>query len=182
MKLQMPSRYSSMAIGLHWTIATLIIVNLVLGITHDSFAKASVPTVMGIHKSIGFSVLALSVFRLGWRAGHPAPPPPAAMPGWQVLLARATHILFYVAMIALPLTGWLMSSASPLRFPLQYFWLFNLPFLPVEQSKAAAGFWSETHEILGFSAIGLLVLHVLGALKHHYFDKDDVLSRMLPGR
>lgn len=174
------SRYSAIAILLHWAIAALIIVNLALGIGHDAFGRASMPTVMGIHKSIGFTVLVLSLARLAWRLAHPAPALPAAMPGWQVVLARATHIFFYVAIIALPLTGWLMSSASPLRFPLEFFGLFPIPYLPVPQSREAAGGWGQAHELLGFATIGVLLLHVAGALKHHFVDRDDVLVRMLP--
>lgn len=174
------SRYSSVAIGLHWSIAALIIVNLTLGIGHDAFGKASVRTVMDVHKSIGLTVLALSLIRLGWRLGHPVPPLPVTVPGWQVLAMKTTHYFMYLAMIALPLSGWLMSSAFEKRMPLKFFWLFEVPFLPVKQGKAAMGLWHETHEILGFSMIAVLILHVLAALKHHLIDKDDVFVRMLP--
>lgn len=174
------SRYSAGAIFLHWTIAALIIVNLVLGLGHESLSKDSIPMVMGWHKSIGVTVLALSLARLAWRLANPAPPLPPAMPGWQVAAARATHIFFYVAMIALPLTGWLMSSASPIRFPLTFFGLFPIPYLPVEQSREMARNWGSAHEILGYATIFVLALHVAGALKHHFIDRDDVLRRMLP--
>src|SRR3546814_15114771 len=83
-------------------------------------------------------------------------------------------------MIALPLTGWLTASASPLRFPLEYFGMFQLPFLPVEQSRSATGLWSEAHEILAFTTIAVLGLHIAGALKTQFFDRDYVLARMLP--
>src|SRR3546814_4248552 len=75
------SRYSPVAIAFHWSIAALVIVNLALGIGHEAFGKDNVPAIMGIHKSIGFTVLVLSLLRLGWRIGHPAPPLPARMPG-----------------------------------------------------------------------------------------------------
>src|SRR3546814_14452934 len=100
-----------------------------------------------------FTILALSLLRLAWRLSHRPPPLPAAMPGWQVLAARATHLFFYVAMIALPLTGWLTASASPPRFPLESFGMFQLPFLPVEPSRSATGLWSEAHERLAFSTL-----------------------------
>src|SRR3546814_13685651 len=94
------------------------------------------------------------------------------MPGWQAAAARATHIFFYVAMIALPLTGWLMSSAAPVRYPLPFFWLFDVPYLPVAQAKPIAGVWHEAHEILGLSAIAIVVLHVLAALKPTYIERN----------
>lgn len=177
--LQTHSRYSSVAIALHWSIAILIIVNLVIGLVHESVGREAVVTVMDVHKGTGLLVLVLSVLRLLWRLGHAVPPLPA-MPGWQVVLARATHLFFYIAMIVLPLTGWLIVSASPVRFPLSFFWLFDVPYLPVAQGKPLAHFWSEIHEILAFATIGVLVLHVIAALKHHLIDKDDVLSRILP--
>lgn len=180
--LQTHSRYSSTAIVLHWTIALLIVANLAIGLGHESVGEARIAMLMGLHKSIGLTVLVLALVRLGWRLGHDVPPLPAGMPGWQVLAARGTHIFFYAAMIGLPLTGWLMSSASPVRFPLNFFGLFDLPFLPVAQSRPQAGFWSETHELLAFATIGVLALHIAGALKHHFFDRDDVLVRMLPGK
>ena len=178
--LQTTSRYSAVAIALHWVIALLIVANIALGLGHELFGRANELAIMAAHKSIGLTILALSLLRLAWRVSHRPPPLPAAMPGWQVLAARATHLFFYVAIIALPLTGWLTASASPLRFPLEYFGMFQLPFLPVEQSRSATGLWSEAHEILAFTTIAVLGLHIAGALKHQFFDRDDVLARMLP--
>lgn len=174
------SRYSSVAIALHWSIAILIVANLVIGLVHESVGREVVVTVMDVHKGIGLLVLALSVLRLLWRLGHAVPQLPGGTPVWQVALSRTTHLFFYVAMIALPLTGWLIVSAAPVRFPLSFFWLFDVPYLPVAQGKPLAHFWSEIHEILAFATIGVLVLHVAAALKHHLIDKDDVMTRMLP--
>lgn len=177
--LQTHSRYSSVAIGFHWSIALLISVNIVLGLGHESFGEANVGAIMGVHKSIGFTVLVLSLMRLGWRLGHPVPPLPALMPVWQKGVAHATHFFLYVAMIGLPMSGWLMSSAAPKRYPMNFFGLFDIPYLPVAQVKAMAGLWHETHEILGFVTIAIVVLHVAAALKHHLIDKDDVLVRIM---
>lgn len=96
------------------------------------------------------------------------------------LLAKATHVGFYAVMILVPLTGWLMVSASPLGFPTLFFGLFEWPHLPVATSAEISGAASEAHEVMAFIGAGLFVLHVGGALKHHFLDRDDVLARMLP--
>src|SRR3546814_11158576 len=119
--LQTTSRYSAVAIALHWVIALLIVANIALGLGHELFGRANELAIMAAHKSIGLTILALSLLRLAWRLSHRPPPLPAAMPGWPVLAARATPLLFVVAIIALPPHGWLRDSASPPRFPLVNF-------------------------------------------------------------
>lgn len=170
------SGYSRVAIALHWTIAFLIIGNAIGGILADSVDDATAGAIMSVHKPTGLTILALSLARLGWRVGHGFPRFPAATPGWDAVLARATHIAFYFLMIAVPLAGWVMVSAGDR--PLEYFGLFDVPKLPV--SKAAAGMAHDAHGLLAFLTIGLAVLHIAGALKHHFVDRDDVLARMLP--
>ena len=170
-------RYTRVAIWLHWTIGALIIVNLVLGIGHD--AMKGFPAIP-IHKSIGLTVLALSLVRLAWRLGHPAPPLPADVPRWQALSAHALHWGFYLLMLALPLSGWAMSSGGAKRYPLDWFGLFPVPYLPIPQGSPIGGVAHEAHEILGYVWIALLVLHVAAALKHHFVDRDTVLLRIAP--
>lgn len=174
------ARYSSGAIFFHWSIALLIIVNLLLGFLHENFGRENVPLVMGLHKSIGLLVLLLSFGRVGWRVTHSPPADPSYLQTWEKLLAKAVHAFFYIAIIALPLTGWLMSSASPKRHPLDFFGLFSVPYLPVTQDKAGAEMFSEGHEVIAFITIALLVLHVLGALKHQILDRQPFLLRMMP--
>lgn len=181
------SRYSSIAIALHWIIAVAILLNIVLALWFSSLFATGEPaeqalggTIVGIHKSIGLTVLFLSVFRLGWRIVHGFPPLPAHLATWERLLARANHIAFYVLMIAIPLIGWLMVSASPSNRPLVFFGLFNVPQLPIADSEAVSDTLSEAHELLAWITLALVVLHVAGALKHHLLDRDDVLARMLP--
>src|SRR3546814_13364641 len=101
------------------------------------------------------------------------------MPGWQVLAARATHLFFYVAMIALTLTGWLTASASPLRFPLVYFGMFQLPFLPVEQSRGATGLWSEAAEQLAFTTFAVIGLQ---EQRHFGYGKSGSVRLVVVGR
>ena len=144
-------RYSAVAIILHWAIAFAILFNLVLGfwmhLTADSgHATQAVFQAFQLHKSVGLSVLALSLVRLAWRLTHKPPPLPAAMPAWEAFAARATHWAFYLLMIAIPLTGWLYVSAGwsheqhrAFNVPTIYFGLFPVPHLfgLGEQSLAA---------------------------------------------
>lgn len=175
------ARYNRGAIWFHWTIAALILTNVVIGLFHDSFPAELRGRSMGLHKSAGFTVLFLSLGRLAWRLTHRPPPFASHLKRWEVLLAHATHRLFYVLMIAVPLAGWLYVSSATEARPLTFFGLFDLPFLPVERSKGAAGLWRDAHELLAFATIGLFLLHVAGALKHQLIDRDNELGRMLPG-
>lgn len=122
----------------------------------------------------------LSVARLLLRLSAGAPSLPGHMTGVERLLAKLTHWAFYLILILLPLSGWVMSSANPKGRPISWFWLFDWPLLPVERSKELAERASEMHGILAFTTIALILLHVAAALKHQYFDRDDVLARMLP--
>jgi len=186
----MNERYTSVAIALHWLIALSIILQLASGLwmgdaIDDPATRALAFQVFQWHKSLGLTVLALSVLRLLWRVTHRTPPLPADMPGWEKRAARATHILFYLLMFVLPLTGWLTVSTSKIGLPTIYWGLFEWPHLPVAgletDTKHA---WHETaegaHGLLAYVTIALLVLHVGAALKHQYFDRDQVLGRMVP--
>lgn len=183
------SRYSSVAIALHWAVALLIVANLSLAFTFDGYLQSADPAdkrtgfeLIQTHKAIGLTVLALSVVRLLWRLTHPAPPLPAAMPGWQKFLAYLTHWGLYALMIGVPLLGWAMSSASPIQFPIQWFGLFEWPKLPMTPDKALADGLSTLHGSGGLLMAGLAMLHVLGALKHWLMDDDRVIERMIPVR
>ncbi|HAJ04102.1 MAG TPA: cytochrome b, partial [Brevundimonas sp.] len=103
------NRYSQVSLILHWLIAVLVIGQIALIMLND--ATEGGPW-MGLHKSVGLSILVLTLVRLGWRIANPAIPLPAEMPRWQRLLARATHVLFYVVLIGMPLGGWAASSAA----------------------------------------------------------------------
>lgn len=181
------SRYSSVAIALHWAVALLIVANLSIAFAFDGYLQSANPAdkrtgfeLIQTHKAIGLSVLALSLIRLLWRLSHPAPPMPAAMPGWQKLVAHLTHWGLYVLMIGVPLLGWAMSSASPIQFPIQWFGLFEWPKLPIAPDNALADALSAVHGSGGLLMAGLAVLHVLGALKHWMMDDDRLIERMIP--
>ncbi|KPF77477.1 hypothetical protein IP88_06205 [alpha proteobacterium AAP81b] len=172
------SRYSTVAIALHWLIGLAIIGNLIGGLTHDAFPREQRGLIMALHKSFGLTILVLSLARLGWRLANPPPPLPDYMTPLETALAKVTHWGFYALMLAMPLTGWAMASLG--KRETSYFWLFDVPRLPVD--PALKGFFGEAHEILGWGTIALLVLHVGAVAKHHWFDRDNMLARMLPRR
>lgn len=175
MNSQATVKYNAVARILHWLIGIAIIAEITLGIGHDAW-KDLFP-VMSIHKSIGITILALSLFRLYWRLTHKAPALPASMVAWQQSLAHGLHRLFYFMMIAVPLSGWIMVSAG--EYPLQYFGLFDIPKWPVHKGSFIAEVTHEGHEIMGLLFIPLLVLHIGAAYYHHFSLKDDVMRRML---
>lgn len=169
-------RYSRGAIAFHWSIAALIIFNLWLGLAHDSLPDDW--KVMPVHKAVGVTILVLTVARIGWRFAHPAPPLPAHMPAWERLAANASHFVLYAFMLIMPLSGWAMVSGAKRR-PLEWFGLFDIPYLPV--SDGVAGLGHEVHELLGWGFVALILLHAGAALRHHFLLRDNVLVRMLPG-
>lgn len=172
-------RYSRVAILLHWAIAALVLATIPLGIFGASSESAAAQSSVNAHKSIGILILLLTVIRIGWRLTHKPPALPETMTVMLRGIAKATHILFYVLLIVLPLSGWWMSSAVPKRHPFG-FCLFDVPFLPVPRGFASAGPAHFIHVNLGFLMIGLALLHIAAALKHHFVDRDSVLTRMLP--
>jgi cytochrome b561 len=180
-------RYPAVAIALHWLIAFGIIGMIALGWTMGEIKdRAQAYALIQIHKSIGLTILFLTLARIVWRLMNPPPPEPV-MPPLQSFAARAVHIGFYALMILMPLSGWIMVSASPTGITTRYFDLAifaHLPGLP-DLSDATKKSLHEpiefVHSKLAWVAIGLLVLHVVGALKHQFADKDHLLARMAPG-
>jgi len=169
------ARYNSMARALHWVIALLVIGNLAGGLLHD--ALEDVINLMPLHKASGMTVLALSLVRIAWRLTWTAPRPPSSMSGLEIAGAKAVHALFYGLMLAMPLTGWIMSSAG--KYPLTWFGLFDIPKLPVTRETPLYDLGHEGHEILGWVFIVLALLHIAAALRHHLLLKDNVLRRMM---
>lgn len=165
--------YTRVARWLHWTIGVLIIGNLIGGLARDVAPQIIMP----LHKSTGLLILTLSLVRLGWRFTHPAPPYPAAMPGWEKALATITHWIFYALMILIPLSGWIMASAYDK--PLDFYGLFPVMKFDVIKESTLWEVAHEGHELLAFAMIGLLLLHIGAALRHHIVLKDGVLARML---
>lgn len=175
-RLPRTERYSGVAIAFHWTIAFLVVVNMIVGLGHD--AIPALGAWMPGHKAIGITVLALTVLRLGWRVAHRPPALPAATPVWERGAAHATHWALYALLLAMPLTGWAMSSNPARLRPLTWFGAFDVPYLPVSQAGARVG--HDAHGLLGWAMLALIVLHVAAALRHHLILRDAVLVRMAP--
>lgn len=182
-----PVRYSSAAIVLHWAIAVLILTNFAIGLKYGAAHGLDKFAILQWHKSIGFTILALSLARLAWRLLGPAPPPlPAGMKRWEKGVAHAVHWAFYVLMIGLPLTGWVVVSASPTNIPTLLYKIVPFPHLgfvhnlPMAVRRSLGDQVGEVHEWLAWSMAVLFVLHVGAALKHQFIDKDGVLARMAP--
>lgn len=176
MRVERGDRYSRGAIAFHWVIAALVLFNLWLGLFGESLPRDW--GAMPVHKSVGITILVLSIARLGWRLTHRPPHFPDRTPGWEKALAKSVHWLFYALMIVLPLTGWLMSSSPDKPRPFSWFYLFDVPLLPA--TPALAGFAHEAHELLGFTMAALVSLHIAAALRHHFLLRDRVLVRILP--
>lgn len=162
----------------HWLIAALIIVQIALGLAAVSWALS--PTKLNLffwHKSIGVTVLLLVALRLLWRFTNPVPVLPADMPAWERHAAHASHFLLYAAMVGLPVSGWMLSSASGV--PFRIFGEIPLPSI-VSVDKETAELAKQIHHAIFFLLCLLLIAHVGAALRHHYVKHDDVLKRMLP--
>ena len=171
--------YSNVSIALHWTIALLVFGQIGLVMAHDVTHGSDMSrTLLNLHKSGGLLILALTLVRIGWRFKEPMIALPAEMPGWEKLLARGTQIGFYLVLIGLPLGGWAASSAA--ARDISFYGLFNWPLLPIGGGRDAARQFIEMHELGAKALYVLLFLHIAGALKHQFINRDNILRRMLP--
>jgi cytochrome b561 len=172
-------RYGGVAIALHWLVAGAILVTFPLGLYMVELPLSPRKLqLVSYHKWIGVTVFALMCVRLVWRLTH-APPAPPPMPAWQRRAAAGAHWGLYGLLLAIPLTGWLYSSAAGV--PTVYLGLWQLPDV-VGKDKALAEGLKLAHQSLNFALLALVVVHVAAALKHHFVDRDGLLARMLPRR
>jgi len=180
--VERPARWSGLAIALHWLAGALILELIAHGfvMVHAPLGAATAFDLYQSHKSLGFVALALTGARLAVRLGSTAPAPPPS-PRWERRLAALVQAALYALTLVAVLAGWLLVSTSPLPIPTRFFDLFAIPDIarPDAALFAAA---TLTHEVTAWAIAGLVALHVAGALKHHWLDRDDVLSRMLPRR
>lgn len=183
------ARYTGVAMVLHWTVAALIGLNLVLVWFADKWPEGWVRPAIDLHKSVGITVFGLVVLRLLWRAGHPPPAMPRDYPKVERTAAHLAHYALYAVILALPLSGWLHDSAwkDAAAHPLKLFWAAPFPRLGT-LAQLAPGAKAHAHDLLfavhGWLAYGLYALfglHVAGALKHQWIDREPELQRMLPG-
>ncbi len=171
-------RYGVIAQSFHWVMALLIIGMLALGLYMVGLPiNALKLKLYGWHKALGVLILMLVFLRLLWRFTNRVPPLPSTLPVWQRFAAHSVHVALYLFMFALPVSGWMLSSASGL--PVSFFGLFVLPdlVLPSEYWRATFGL---IHKWLGYALIAAICAHVGAALQHHFINKDDILRRMLP--
>jgi cytochrome b561 len=164
----------------HWVMAALILVQIPLGLAAVNWPLS--PTKLDLffwHKSTGVLLLVLAMLRVAWRLANRVPDVPPDTPAWERAAAHASHFTLYALLLAMPLTGWVVQSAS--NIPFRAFYLFPLPPI-VAPDKALADLFKEVHEWLFVLLAIVLAVHVGAALRHHYFKRDPVLVRMLPGR
>lgn len=159
----------------HWVIAVLILGLIPVGLGMAQMENSPLKfEIYAMHKSFGLLVLFLGVLRLLWRFFSPAPEHLETHKPWEVPLAAAAHFWLYICIIGMPLTGWLMSSAA--EFPVPFFGA-QLPHI-IGKDENLAGLFGQAHEVLAYTLLFVLALHMAGALKHHVIDKDETLQRM----
>ena len=176
----MEHRYTRTAIFLHWLVALGLVGTFSLGFYMEGLVFS--PNKLKLyawHKWAGMVLLVLAVIRLAWRMTHPAPALPSGMSSLSRYAAHAGHWLLYVLMLAIPLSGWLMSSA--LGVPVVWFGILQLPDL-VTKDPALGELLTDIHVVLNYTLAAAVVGHVVAALHHHFIKKDTVLMRMLPSR
>ena len=174
----MTTSYTSTAKSLHWLMAILIFGLLALGFyMHDLPLSPQKLQLYSWHKWAGVTAFLLVIVRLGWRVTHIPPALPASMSAPMQLAAHAGHFLLYALMIAIPLSGWLMSSAK--GFQTVWFGVLPIPDL-LDKNKELGDLLALVHKSLNLLFVAVIAGHIGAALKHHLIDKDDILTRMLP--
>lgn len=179
--------------ALHWIMALMIFVMLGFGTYMSNFVTDLVQQFQMVqqHKSVGFLVFTLAVLRVLWRLlNRKTPELPGTMPGWQRAASHASHLALYALIFAMPITGWLMASASPLndegayptRVPNMVFGVFEMPDPFPTGSEALTEALHTAHWLFAMALAGILLVHIAAALKHHFVDKDAILRRMTSGR
>ena len=169
--------WGSLSKAFHWLIVLLIINQWWIASRADELKGLAKLEALAWHKSFGMTILMLAVLRLLWRLVNPTPDLTVETRRWERVLARISHVLLYALIFAMPLTGWMMSSAK--NYPVSWFKMFQFPDLvaPAEQTFHQM---LDLHHLLFKVLVGVALLHVAGALKHHFIDRNDVLKRMLP--
>jgi cytochrome b561/polyisoprenoid-binding protein YceI len=181
------TRYTTVAVAFHWGIAAAIVIQILLGLRMGSGHSATTYALFQLHKSVGITILILSLGRLTWRLANPPPPAPVGQPRWERIASHVVHWGFYVAMIGLPLTGWLIVSSSRTDIPTILYGLIPWPHLPgvaelPATSKHVVNLAASTsHELLVKLIYALLALHLGAVAKHQLLDRDEVFGHMAVG-
>lgn len=172
------NRYSTISLILHWVIALAVVAQVALIMAHDATEGPLSREFVQTHKAVGLTILVLTLGRIGWRLANPLIALPVEMPKWERILSRGTQFLFYTVLLVMPLSGWLASSAGGRE--INWFGLFQWPLLPIGGGREAAGRFMDVHEAVAYLLFLLIFLHVAGALKHQFINRDNVLHRMIP--
>ncbi len=173
-------RYGWVAIAFHWAIALLVIGQWLLGEAMSEWVSDRNLrfALFQWHKSFGLLILLLAGARILWRLWEPVPRPPVDQPLWQVRLARVVHWALYALILLMPLSGWLRVSTAERQLPIMFFDLFEVPKL-MGPNKSLSAIFEEAHEVMASLILVLVLMHVAGALYHHFVRRDGVLRRML---
>jgi cytochrome b561 len=174
-------RYSSVAIALHWLLAIALLLQIGLGWYLGEVPRNTPARTVWVnfHKSIGVTLGVLILFRLAWRLTHPPPALPRSMPRWERGAAHVNHILLYVCMVGMPLTGYVATNFS--KFGIKYFGLVELKPWGIDD-KAIYAVFNSTHKVLALVFVALIALHIAAAAKHVLIDRDGVMRRMWAAR
>lgn len=170
--------YTRTAVFLHWLVALGLAGALGVGLYMVGLPLSPFKLqIYSWHKWAGVTIFLFVFVRLIWRIWHGAPELPPHMAGWQRAAADHAHRALYLLMLAIPLSGWLMSSAK--GFPTVYFGILQLPDL-LAKNRELGNTLALVHEALNFALMALVLAHAAAAIKHHVVDRDEVLARMLP--
>lgn len=169
--------YGSLTKSLHWLIFLFIVSLIPIGFFMGDIPVRSIKfQVYNLHKLFGLLVLLLMIVRLAWRWQNVSPQSPLGVPRWQQKLATCVHYLLYALLIAMPVSGWVMATAAG-HYP--HLWSLQLPLLGLSKNKLIATIAANIHQILAWTIIVTVSLHILAAIKHHFIDKNEVLTRIL---
>jgi cytochrome b561 len=173
-----PHRYTKTAITLHWLLVAALFAQVAFGWFLEGVERGTPERTIyvNLHKSTGLIIGLIILLRLYWRLTHPAPPLPSSMPAWERLAAKWSHVLLYVGMMVMPLSGYIASNFS--KYGVNFFNALKLPPWGVDD-KQIYGFFNTTHVVTSYLLVALIALHALAALRH-LFLRDGVFSRMWP--
>jgi cytochrome b561 len=169
-------RYTRTAIALHWLLVILLVSQVLFGWYLEGVERGTPARTIyvNLHKSTGICIGLIILFRLYWRLTHPAPPLPPSMPVWERITARWSHVLLYVGMLVMPLSGYIASNYS--KYGVNFFNAIKLPPWGVDD-KQVYGFFNTTHIITSYLLITVIAIHILAALRHA-FKRDGIFSRI----
>ncbi|NQY44162.1 MAG: cytochrome b [Legionellales bacterium] len=171
--------YGSLSKFFHWVCALMVIILLVVGFVMDNFSDLFRATAYNLHKSNGIVLMVIMLMRAIWMLANPKPAMPNDTPKWEIMAASLTHYAFYILLIIMPLSGWLMSCAY--GYPPKFFGMFSLPLPGITKNIALAKSMQTIHLLVAKILVALISIHIIAALKHHFIHKDALLLRMLPG-